>query len=134
MTQLLTDRIFAARLTKLMSREEDAVLDVLRAHEGRENAVQGEEIRRIVGSMDRRMLSEVVNSLVMNHHIPIGTSKAKPYGYFLPTCDEDMQVAAAEHAKQGLAMLRRACALSPHKQFGRELLGQLAVEFQEEAA
>jgi hypothetical protein len=147
MTPELTSVIFEARFSGKLAPRERVVLDMLcgevkgdDGHFGRNEAITGPQIRekalQLGVRMDRRMLSDAVATLIETWHIPIGTSKGakgSPAGYFLTVSDEDQEKAFDELWAQIRSMIRRARVLSPKTRHGRQLVGQLAAEFEEAA-
>jgi hypothetical protein len=75
-----------------------------------------------------REIKGAVKSLVEDFEIPIGSSRAKPAGYYLIVTPEDAEAAVKPLLAEIRSLAHRCRILSPKSQYVRHLLGQLSVE------
>lgn len=58
-----------------------------------------------------RLISQIVNDLIVKHHIPIGSSRNEPTGYYLIETAEELQNAVRPLSRQANAELKRVDTL-----------------------
>lgn len=108
--------------------DEHAVLEVLLQGLGAGAALAIDEIRERTG-LSYRGVTRAVESLRVNHHLPIGSSRVEPHGYFIIQTAVDLESTVRPLRNQALSMLRVVVALQGRrKRRLRELLGQLEIE------
>ena len=109
--------------------DESAVLRAIRFHRGASNAIPIRELRSRIKLTDRQ-IKQIVRTLRVSYHLPIGSSKdAIDGGYFLILTAEDQKVFDASFLEQVRAQVQaHRCAAGPTRT--RELLGQLLLEVQ----
>ena len=112
-----------------LSREEEIVLDLIKAHQGRAAAISLPALALRTG-IDERRVQSIINELITRHGQPIGSASTKPAGlYWITTADEREE--ALKHLEhRWKSILRRwwrlrGCSID-------EVLGQIKLEFSEE--
>lgn len=139
MRSTLAQLVYFARMTSAMRPSYRAVLDALweRKPFGANQAMSLADVQewcRLHGCVvSDRLIKAAVKELIEKYHIPIGASRQAPVGYFLIVSDEDAQKAVNHLEAEALSLLRRCRVLSPKSDYGRQLLGQLEVEFSAQA-
>jgi hypothetical protein len=98
----------ALNLGLLCNGDEVAVARALRW--GRENARPIAEIAAAVGIRSRRV-QEIVQHLLHEHHWPIGTAMAAPFGNYLIDSSRELEETEALLRTRGISNLARAAAL-----------------------
>ncbi len=58
-----------------------------------------------------RLISQIVNDLIIKHHIPIGSSRSEPTGYYLIETAQELQSAVRPLSRQANAELKRVDTL-----------------------
>ena len=66
---------------------EEAILNILEAHKGKDNPITVQELERMTLASSRKIRKAIAN-LVIHHEIPIASSVQYPYGFYLIT-DKD---------------------------------------------
>lgn len=110
----------------VLSRDEKEVLLRLRYVRGLANPMQIRELSVITG-LSPREIKDIVRTLRLNFHLPIGSSKRSNGGYYLMVSKEDIAAWAKEFTDQIRAqaeVLRAVIGASALQ----EILGQLALE------
>lgn len=107
------------------SREERAVYETLRA--GAEQALQVPELAKRTG-IPARQVQSIVEKLILEYSIPIGTSMRPPYGNFLIESPEDLEATVELLQTRGISNLVRAAALK--KMTLRQYLEEVQVELE----
>jgi len=109
MQQLAFDLSAAARgFSGLCGPEEEAVALALRW--GRENARRVADLAAEAG-LSPRHAQELIQHLLLKHHVPVGTAMAEPFGNYLINSDEDLAETVSLLRSRGLSNLVRAAAL-----------------------
>ncbi len=93
-----------------LSNEEKTVYNIIKMHEGRENAIKSKDVSRGSGLAEVKV-RKIVSELVRFHRKRIGSITSNPPGFYIIVDDEDLkkQVVALRH--RGLTILNRAAAL-----------------------
>jgi len=115
-----------------MNDEEKAVLRAIRYHRGLGNAITIEQIReRVFGGGGRftdREIKQIVRTLRISYHLPIGSSKhGSAGGYFIIITPDDMAAFLKGPLEQMRAEAQVVRAVAGSRAT-RELLGQLQME------
>jgi len=110
-----------------LDNDEVRVLGIVQTHRGKNAAIKGEEIARILG-LDVRYVRDIIKRLVEDHHYRIGA--LPDCGYFMiQTAREAIEV--CENLKhRAMSILKRMSVLK--KVHLKELLGQLSLEIENE--
>ncbi|SOB44001.1 conserved hypothetical protein [Weissella viridescens] len=58
-----------------------------------------------------RLISQIINDLIIKHHIPIGSSRTEPTGYYLIETPKELQNAVRPLSRQANAELKRVDTL-----------------------
>jgi hypothetical protein len=135
----LQQRIAAARKNKSLSGCARAVLNVLAdplsPHAGMTSAICIASLQRKWTNLTGRCWNDreikgAVEELRVTYRIPVGSSRRKPYGYFLAVTDEELQATAEVYISQALSMLKHATIFSPRSNYVRHRLRRLELEDQ----
>jgi len=73
----MSDRDFKAELRRILER-----------HEGRDRAVTGMELARMLGQRDDRGIRQVIRELIAEG-LPVASTTGNPPGYFIPVSYEE---------------------------------------------
>jgi hypothetical protein len=118
-----------------LGRWEREVLALLVSHKGRERAIPSPQIIFLLGlprgEAGRRIVTESVQSLIVNRYVPIGAGRGDFRGYFLIVTPEDQQHAAKTLRGEFFALLRRLRVLLGKRECAR-LFGQIQLELDAE--
>ncbi len=118
-----------------LDEDQAQVLKILSTRLGGEQAIGAKEILAQAGAQPtvtkRRWLKGVIEDLVKLHGIPIGGRRGKPSGYFIVVTAADQEIAVGPLKCEIRALARRVRMLSG-KEYLARLLGQLAMEFEQE--
>lgn len=98
----------ALGLAAMCSDEERLVASLLRW--GREGAMQISEISELAGIPARRV-QELIEHLIHEHQVPVGTAMSRPFGNYLIDDPEDLAATDALLRMRGISNLKRAAAL-----------------------
>jgi hypothetical protein len=120
------------------------LLRILDSHRGAGNPIGYERIARQMGLLrsngerpSPRHVKALVKSLIEDFRVPVGGRRGAPgdalTGYFLIVTSEDREIALLPIISEIKSLARRARKLSNPQQV-RELLGQLALELNQEDA
>jgi len=90
------------------SEEERAVFYALR--EGAANARQIKDLAEETG-LSGRQVQSIVETLILEYHVPIGTSMRAPFGNYLIDSAEDLEATVELLRTRGISNLVRAAAL-----------------------
>jgi hypothetical protein len=103
--------------------EEVLVAGLIWPHKGRTDPISIARLHELT-KLSERDIKDVVEQLVITHHMKIGARRHEPFGYFFIEDAEDLAVAIGPYKAQVMAMLRRLKVLdSAH---GRcEFAGQI---------
>lgn len=91
-----------------LNKLQQAVYDLL--PKGAERPRPASEFKTLL-DIDKRALSVVVNDLIVKYHIPIGSSRNDPTGYYLIETLEELQNAVRPLSRQANAELKRVDTL-----------------------
>lgn len=58
-----------------------------------------------------RFISQIINDLIIKHHIPIGSSRTEPTGYYLIETPQELQNAVRPLSRQASAEMARVNTL-----------------------
>lgn len=105
------------------SADEKLLAGILQHYRGRSKPLARVAIERMTGWTERRV-KQVVEALRMNHHLPIGSTRSEPHGYFWIVTAEDHDAAWAPYRAQVLKMWR-LLAVQCRRGWLVELHGQL---------
>lgn len=116
----------ALDLSSLCDESEAAVARALRW--GRARARQVGEIAAEAG-LPERQTQEVIQHLLFDHQLPIGTSMAEPFGNYLIDSAEELEQTVRLLRTRGITSLARAAALKRMtlEQYLRLVQGELAL-------
>jgi hypothetical protein len=92
----------------LCNPEEAAVARALRW--GRENARRIDDIAA-EAELPARRVQDVIHHLLLEHHMPVGTAMAEPFGNYLIDNDDELAETVRLLRGRGLSNLQRAAAL-----------------------
>lgn len=96
--------------TSTLSGDERAVLDVLAPARGRSAAVSIDVIRQRTG-FSYRHITSIIERLIVEHKLPIGSARGKAHGFFLVEDAADLSASTRPLRRQAISMLKRAAAL-----------------------
>lgn len=118
-----------------MTGEEEAVLEVLKKHRGKGNAISVPELTKRANYniantnnafMSETRIRQIVRHLTVRHGKLIGSATKNPPGYFIPTNAKEVEMVCKSLRHRALSILYRECRI---RGIGfPELLGQLALE------
>ncbi|WP_419154225.1 hypothetical protein [Weissella viridescens] len=91
-----------------LTKNEQAVYDLL--PKGSQRPRPYSEFKTLM-DIDKRTLSSVINDLIIKHHIPIGSSRTEPTGYYLIETPQELQNAVRPLSSQANAELKRVDTL-----------------------
>jgi hypothetical protein len=105
------------------------VLDALEGRLGAASAMSIAEMQRQLacdghGALSDRDIKAAVKELVEEGGVPVGSSRSKPFGYFLIVSDEDAEIAVRPLLGELKSIAGRIRKLSPKTDYVRHLLGQ----------
>ncbi len=99
---------------------------------GRENPVALADLCKVT-SLREREIKAVVERLRVDHGIPIGARRQKPFGYFIVVDAEDARLAVEPYAKQIFSMLRVLRVFTKrNRRLWKEFAGQIRLQVTEE--
>ncbi len=124
------EQLLGGRTTPQLGDDETRLLRVLQYHKGHARAIKIHDLAKRTG-LGERDIKAGVRALVVDHQLPVASSKSSTDGgYYLITTDDEQRQAASSVAKQIHAeALRHRVLTSPHET--AELLGQLTIEVQQ---
>lgn len=105
------------------------VLDAIRRHIGRENAISMHEIAWLTGRSTRD-IQAIVKFLVEERSVPIGTAVSKPFGYYLIRRESELRDNYRHFVRRGVSNLKHARAYNKASVVG-PIVGQLEIEIRE---
>lgn len=106
-----------------LNAEETAVANALRW--GRRGARQVRDLARDAGIPSRR-LQDVIERLVCEHKVPVGTSMTEPYGNYLIDNPTELNATVNLLQMRGVSSLQRAAALRGIST--RQMIAQVQVD------
>ena len=109
--------------------DEQAVLDVLRRHRGRAQAI-GLDVLAASAGISEREVQSAVALLIEQHHMPIGSAVKKPMGYYLIETEEELAESLSQLTHRITALARRVAALK--RSTTPVVLNQLALEIEQD--
>ena len=114
-----------------MTAEERKVYEAL--WHGAENARQIPTLAEATG-INKRQVQSIIERLILEYHIPVGTSMSRPFGNYLIICQQDLRKTVQLLRDRGISNLVRAASL-----LGMELRLylegiQMELDIQEESA
>ena len=131
--ELLAKALDSPELTE----QEKAIVVLLGAHRGAMNPIRSSQIAFHLGLPEaertRRWIAQVIETLVLLHHLPIGGSRVPPYGYFLIETQADLDLAINARWKEIFAHLRYLRALTSKQDVAR-LFGQAQLQLDAEVS
>jgi hypothetical protein len=80
------------------------VLNILLNHKGKENAIKGKELSRLLGQKDTRKIRLIIKDELVKEGYAICSTPHEPYGYFLATSYDEV--------KEALGIIRNGYAKS----------------------
>ena len=109
-----------------LSRDEEIVLDLIKAHQGREAAISLPALALRTG-IDERRVQSIINELITRHGQLIGSASTKPAGLYWITTPDEREEALKHLEHRWKSILRRwwrlrGCSID-------EVLGQIRLEF-----
>ena len=109
-----------------LSREEEIVLDLIKAHPGRASAIPLPALALRTG-IDERRVQSIINELITRHGQLIGSASTKPAGLYWITTADEREEALRHLEHRWKSILRRwwrlrGCSID-------EVLGQIRLEF-----
>ena len=112
-----------------LSREEEIVLDLVKAHPGRAAAIPLPDLALRTG-IDERRVQAIINELITRHGQLIGSASTKPAGLYWITTPGEREEALRhlEHRWKSILFRwwkLRGCSVD-------DILGQIRMEFSEE--
>ena len=111
-----------------MSDDQKRVLRAIRYRRGAVNAISIRELQKVYdNTMSDRTIKGIVHELRCTFHLPIGSSKGTPGGYFVMISPEDHAILHSQVLDQVRAELAVLKATSGSRS-ALELLGQLQLE------
>ncbi len=102
------------------------VLLILRAHQGRENAVSMHLIADELG-ISSRDVQALVKFLVEERSWPIGTATSRPFGYYVIRNERELEENYQHFIRRGVSNLKHARAYRNSSVVG-PIVGQLEIE------
>jgi hypothetical protein len=121
----------------ILTKEERYVLRRIRYRRGSANAITIDEIQDqidvCIKQLTARQVKQIVRTLRLDYHLPIGSSKSATGGYFLMISHADRAIYHAQVLDQVRAELEVFRAVDGHDA-ALELLGQLRLEVAAEVA
>ena len=109
-----------------LSREEEIVLDLIKAHPGREQAISLPALALRTG-IDERRVQSIVRELIITHGARIDSTSGSPPGYFWISTQEEVERAYDRLLKRGRKIILRASRLRGMSL--DDVLGQIRLEF-----
>lgn len=106
------------------------VLHLVRAYEGRENAISMHHIEVLTGIRARQVQS-LVKRLVEERGLPIGTTTRAPFGYYWIVNEHERRDCRNHLLRRALSTLRHAKAFDSDA-IVAPLVGQLEIAVEEE--
>lgn len=114
------------------TKEQRMLLQVLRYHFGRPNAIPLAEICART-KLGEREVKNLMRSLVVDFKVRIGAARTQPFGYYLVTNADEAKEAAQVYESEIVELARRVRVLRG-AHFTAELLGQLRMQMEQEKA
>ena len=109
-----------------MSEGEKTISRLIALQRGRANAISIAILCQMTEYTERE-IKGIVEQLIVTHGLKIGSSRVKPFGYFMIIDQADLDAAICAYRHQILSMWRRLGALAP-AHYLREMHGQLTIE------
>jgi len=115
----------------VMSERERIILEVIRQHEGRTNAIRAADLAQLAG-LSVRATRAAVRRLTCTFGNPIGSATRNPPGFYF--CVEATELATAEERwrRFGVAAIVKAVKLNPLRHSA--IIGQAMLEITAELA
>ena len=112
-----------------MDRLARTLLEVLKEHEGQDQAITVGDLQQLVGTSSRQ-IRRAVASLVTDCRIPIASTVHPPYGFYLITDEADARACLNQYGARIRSLSRRARALKRvvTAQFGLDIQQELAFD------
>jgi hypothetical protein len=109
--------------------DEQAVLDVVRRHRGRAQAI-GLDALAVSAGISERQVQHTIASLIEQHGQPIGSATMRPAGYYLIETADELAESLGQLTHRIISLARRIAAL---KQSTTPIvLNQLALEIEQD--
>ena len=108
-----------------MNHLEESVLRILKKHRGRANPITCRRLEKSAG-LSSRQTRRIIQSLVVDHHMPIASSVRYPYGFYLITGKKEAENCLRQYYSRIKEMLNRARLLS------KTVKEKFGVKYQEE--
>ena len=101
---------------------EAQLLEILQAHQGKDQAITVDELQRLV-PVSTRKIRAVMARLVTERRIPIASSVQPPYGFYLITSEEEARQCLHQYWSRVKEVSRRARRLhaAVKEQFGIDI-------------
>ncbi len=112
--------------------DEEAVLAILKQHQGRENAIGRETLAKEVG-LGTRVVEQIVRHLVVSHGQSIASStggKDEIHGYYMISSLEEQDQAERQLVNRIIASAKRLGQL--RKNTPAEILGQIKLDLEQD--
>lgn len=118
-----------------MTPEQAFVWWIISSHHGKEHAISIRHLKTAadtlrpsdIQSLSERKLRDIVNSLILNFHIPIGSAYSGEHtGYYIIVTREEAEETYTVLRHHAISILKRAAAI--RRLTFAELLGQLLLE------
>jgi len=125
------DRLMRERpeLRKVLTYGELVIAREIERHIGIARAIRIKELAAMLGeNWNDRAVKDVVDRLRSLAHMPIGSTKAPPYGLFLPATAEEAREIHDRLFGEGIRLIRHSQLFGRDKDLVRELEGQLALK------
>lgn len=91
-----------------LTASQQAVYDLL--PKGADRPRPQNEITELLG-IDKRTVSSIINDLIIKHHIPVGSNRYEPTGYYLIETPQELQNAVRPLSRQASTEMARVNTL-----------------------
>jgi len=98
-------------MPKKMTYLEETILNILQAHQGKDNPITVQELEEMTLASSRK-IRKIVASLVIHHNIPIASSVHYPYGFYLITDKDEALACLRQYWSRVKEVANRAKRLS----------------------
>lgn len=133
----LRDLLNTALDSPELTDDEKKIVRILGEHRGAAAAIRSSSVAQLLklpaSENSRRWICQVVETLVLLHHLPIGASRTAPMGYFLIETQADLDLAINARWKEIYAHMRYLRALTSKQDVAR-LFGQAQLQLDSEAS
>ena len=107
---------------KNMDHLEKRILEILKSHQGKQNAITASELNALTLAPSRR-IRRAIASMVNTYHIPIASSVHFPYGFYLINSEDEARECLAQYYSRAREVSRRAKSLQAavKNKFGEDI-------------